>query len=123
MTETRPLAGKRILVLEDDYYLARDEQALLERAGATVVGPYGRGTESERLASAGTLDGAVVDINLGHGPNFDAARLLESRRVPMVFVTGYDAAVVPDDLAHIPRVEKPVRERDLLAAMAGLLGR
>jgi len=32
MTKRQPLEGKRILILEDDFYLASDEEGLLQRA-------------------------------------------------------------------------------------------
>ena len=122
MTGERPLEGKRILVIEDDYYLASDEKALLEQAGATVVGPFGASCRERDLAEAGALDGALVDINLGEGPSFDFARLLAERGVPFVFVTGYDLAIIPAELSNAPRIEKPIRERDLIAAVAKLVG-
>ena len=122
MTAERPLHGKRILVLEDDFYLASDEKALLERAGATVVGPFGTACREADIAGAGDLDGAVVDINLGRGPDFDFPRLLADREVPFIFVTGYDAAAVPEEFSHVPRIEKPIRERELIAALANLAG-
>ncbi|RXZ35600.1 hypothetical protein EO081_00740 [Sphingomonas desiccabilis] len=112
---------KRILILEDDFYLADDEKALLEKAGATVVGPFGRSCREEDLFASGELDAAVVDINLGAGPSFDLARALADRRVPFVFVTGYDEAVIPGDLSHAVRLEKPLRERQLVATMARLV--
>ena len=122
-TTDRLLEGKRILIIEDDFYLASDEKALLERAGATVVGPFGSRCTDEDIDAAGEVDGAVVDINLGQGPNFDFARRLLGRGTPFVFVTGYDAAVVPSELSHVPRIEKPVRERQLIAALADVAGR
>jgi FixJ family two-component response regulator len=120
-TNGEPLKGKRILVLEDDFYLATDEKALLERAGATVVGPLGSSCLPGDIDAAGPLDGAVVDINLGRGSDFGFARLLHQRGTPFVFVTGYDAAVIPADLASIPRLEKPVRERDLISAVSQIV--
>ncbi|PAX07983.1 hypothetical protein [Sphingomonas lenta] len=121
MTDERPLAGKRILVLEDDFYLASDEKELLERAGASVAGPFGRSCDERDLLDAGPVDAAVVDVNLGTGPDFGLARLLTDRGVPFVFVTGYDEAVIPDELSHAPRLEKPIRERELVAALTGLV--
>ena len=79
---------------------------------------YWRKTAVGTVSAAGEVDGAVVDINLGQGPNFDFARRLFSRGTPFVFVTGYDAAVVPSELSHVPRIEKPVRERQLITALA-----
>ena len=122
ITTDRLLEGKRILVIEDDFYLASDENVLLERAGATVVGPFGSACTDADIEAAGEVDGAVVDINLGQGPNFDFALRLRSRGTPFVFVTGYDAAVVPSELSHVPRIEKPVRERQLIAALADVAG-
>ena len=122
MTVDQPLQGKRILVVEDDYYLATDEKALLEGAGATVVGPFGSACEERDIVAAGPLDGAVLDINLGGGPSFDLAGLLADRGVPFVFVTGYDKAVIPQHLAAVPRLEKPFRDREFVAAFAQLLG-
>lgn len=120
MTSEQPLQGKRILVVEDDFYLASDEADLLKQAGATVVGPLGAACSEQDIASAGPLDGAVVDINLGSGPNFALARVLTSHGVPFAFVTGYDADVVPEEFAGAPRLEKPIRGRDLIAAVAEL---
>lgn len=122
MTDERPLAGKRILVLEDNFYLASDEKALLEQAGASVAGPFGSACGEGDIAEAGPLDGAVVDINLGGGPDFAFARMLDAQGVPFVFVTGYDQAVVPAEFAHAPRLEKPLRERELIAVMSTLTG-
>ncbi len=102
MTAERVLEGKRILVLEDDFYLASDEKALLERAGASVAGPFGSACTEADLIEAGPVDAAVVDINLGTGPSFGFARLLAGRGIPFVFVTGYDQAVVPDEFARPP---------------------
>ena len=121
MTGERPLAGRRILILEDDFYLATDARALLERAGATVVGPFGSAFRAGDLAESGALDAAVVDINLGEGPDFRSPRLLGERGFPSLFVPGYAAAVVPPEFSHIPRLEKPLRERELVAAVATLL--
>lgn len=120
MTRQRPLEGKRILVLEDDFYLASDETALLQQAGATVVGPFGSACAQSTLECIGHLDGAVVDINLGSRPSFAFARMLADRDVPFVFVTGYDKVVIPRELADAPRLEKPIRDDELVDAIARL---
>ena len=122
-TTDRPLEGKRILILEDDYYSASDEKALLQDAGATVVGPFGSGAQESDIPAAGEVDGAVVDINLGNGPNFDLARTLAAREIPLVSVTVYAPAVIPEELSYAPRVEKPLRQRDLISTLAGLMAR
>jgi len=121
MTTEGLLQGKRILVLEDDFYLATDEKALLERAGARVVGPFGIACKERDILSAGEIDGAVVDINLGKGPSFDLSRVLGEQGIPFVFVPGYDEAAIPDELSPVPRLEKPVRERELISTLAKII--
>ena len=122
-TTARPLEGKRILVVEDDFYLATDEKRLLEGAGAIVVGPFGSGSSPRDIGTAGEVDAAIVDVNLGEGPSFDFARMLQSRATPFVFVTGYDAGAIPPELADAPRLEKPIRERQLIAVLQRLVGK
>lgn len=118
MNAALPLAGLCVLVVEDDFYLASDAKAALERAGARVIGPCGDADEAAGLAVAERIDCAVVDVNLGDGPNFGLARSLQQRSVPFVFVTGYDQALIPPELEPAQRLEKPIRDRDLVAAVA-----
>jgi DNA-binding response OmpR family regulator len=117
MTNAPPLAGINVLLVEDDFYLASDEKAALEKAGARVIGPCSDADEAAGLSAGETVDCAVVDINLGDGPSFSFARAMRDRGVPLVFVTGYDQAVIPPDLATAERLEKPIRDRSLIAAV------
>lgn len=114
---TTPLKGIRVLLVEDDFYLASDEKAALERAGARVIGPCADADEAAGVSAGQDIDCAIVDINLGEGPSFSFARVMQERGVPFVFVTGYDQAVIPPDLAAAERLEKPIRDRDLIAAV------
>jgi FixJ family two-component response regulator len=43
---------------------------------------------------------------------------LQQLGVPFVFVTGYDRALIPPELGSAQRLEKPIRDRDLIAAVA-----
>lgn len=117
MTELA-LNGLRILVLEDDYYLATDIKTVIEGAGGRVIGPFGTAEEARSAFDAEGADLAVVDINLGQGPVFDFARHLVSARLPFLFATGYDQSVVPDDLRAVVRLEKPFCPAALVAAAA-----
>jgi DNA-binding response OmpR family regulator len=118
MTGAAPLAGISVLIVEDDYYLAADERAALEAAGARVIGPCGDAAEAAGLAASERVDCAILDVNLGEGPSFALARTLQQQGVPFVFVTGYDQALIPSGLGVAQRLEKPIRDRDLVAAVA-----
>lgn len=97
-----------ILVVEDNYLVAEMLRMAVEDAGFTVIGPAKNIEDSTRLASGTRLDGALLDVQLGGTQSFPIARLLKSHGVPFIFVTGYDASVVPSDLRDSPLMGKPV---------------
>lgn len=121
MTGEADLSGHRILVVEDDYYLATDTARALQGAGAEVIGPCpseeaARDALDERAPAA-----ALVDINLGSGPSFTLAALLRERGVPFVFITGYDEGVIPPDFADVERLQKPVELKRVVQFVAEAL--
>lgn len=116
------LAGRKVLVVEDDYYLASDAQKWLEGAGAQVVGPTGNSADAIRLAREERVDGAIVDINLGLGPSYTVARMLMDQRIPFIFITGYDKSAIPREFASVPRIEKPVDEKRALGSLMMAMG-
>jgi len=109
------LSGQRILVLEDDYFLATDTALALRGVGADVIGPC-RTEEAARSELGNTKPtAAVVDVNLGNGPSFVLASDLKGRGVPFVFITGYDDDVIPAAFDGVQRLQKPVEPRQLVA--------
>lgn len=115
------LAGAKVLVLEDDYYLATDLQEALEDAGATVIGPCSDAPDALRLLSEQRPDCALLDVNLGQGPSYDLPRELTKHGVPFAFVTGYDKNVIPAEFAAAERLEKPLGPRDAALVAARLV--
>lgn len=111
------LAGKRVLVVEDEYILADDLSLALEDASAEVVGPAPRTARALALLGENDVDAAVLDINLGGEMSFTVADALATRGVPFLFTTGYDAAVLPDRFDHVVRCEKPVDMRQIMRAL------
>ena len=105
--ESGPLAGLTILVVEDDYYQASDTRETFERAGARVAGPFSTTAAAIRAIEQMPPDCAVIDINLGNGPEFALARELKKRDIPTVLVSGYRVTAVPADLQGFAHLEKP----------------
>jgi len=113
----RPLLGVRVLVVEDDYFIALELCTALRDAGADIIGPA-RDVESGLAAIAREqLDCAVLDINLQGRMGFQIAEELRTRDVPTIFATGYDATTIPQELTDIPRLEKPVDLKALCRAV------
>lgn len=118
----RWLEGCWILVVEDEYLIADDLCTALTDAGAQVLGPAPDVLHAEALIAAeGVIDGALLDINLNGAKGFPVADVLLTRGVPFIFATGYDQWAIPDRFAHVPRLEKPIRERQLRAVLGPLV--
>lgn len=115
-----PLAGRRILVVEDEYFLADDIGNALRTLGAEIAGPVGDIKDATTmLHGGGVLDGAVLDINIRAELIFPIARELTAREVPFVFTTGYDKVSIEPEFHDVPLWEKPID----IVAMARTLAR
>ena len=118
------LAGCRILVVEDEYYLADDLQRVARRLGAEVIGPAP--TPEKALAlldEAARVDLAVLDIKLSGETVYDVADALAARGVPFIFATGYHPGAIPARFDQVPRWIKPVDPDELLRSLPALRGK
>ncbi|UAK26242.1 response regulator [Sphingomonas nostoxanthinifaciens] len=116
----RELTGKRILVVEDEYYIASDLKRLLTSADATVIGPVAALEAGLSLIECESLDAAVLDVNLEGIFSYAIADRLTERAIPYLFLTGYDDWALPAAYRPIPRVTKPFLERTMLLTVERL---
>lgn len=114
------LTGKTILVIEDEFYIARDMATALSSAGARVAGPYANEESAWAELLSRRPDAAVLDINLGHGPSFKLAEYMRNRDIPFVFVTGYNRSEQPEGFADAAWLRKPVNYRQLIGSLSRL---
>ncbi|MFK4506853.1 response regulator [Bradyrhizobium daqingense] len=118
-----PLAGCRVLVVEDEYFLAEDIGKALRTLGAEIAGPVGHIEDAvEVLHNGGILDGAVLDVNIRAEPIFPIARELRARHVPFVFTTGYDRISIEAEFRDVPLWEKPIDIVAMAQSLASLVG-
>ena len=114
------LAGRRVLMVEDEYFLADDMRQAFEGGGIEVLGPVGRLEEALALVErAAAIDGAVLDVNLHDVMVFPVADALSERGVPFVFATGYEQSAIPARFTDVRRCEKPVEPRQIATALFG----
>ncbi|MEE4205340.1 MAG: response regulator [Erythrobacter sp.] len=118
----RPLEGRRVLIVEDEYFQAREIAQTLAKAGADIIGPTAHADEVAGLLEGNAVDVAMLDINLGDGASFDVARSIRKRDIPFLFLTGYDVSIIPEDLCGQPRLEKPVNQAYLIERLVELVG-
>jgi two-component system, response regulator PdtaR len=117
-----PVAGKRCLVLDDEFLIALDIQQILEHAGAAQVDCVASASEAMKLlGSTAQFDVAILDIKLSEadGTSLGVAAALASKNTPFILLTGMrtddvHARRFPD----VPVVEKPYDAATLLAAIA-----
>lgn len=115
------LQGKRILVAEDDalVYMLLDE--MLTELGCAIVGPATRVKDAIALAADGTLDGAILDINLGGTSSYAVADKLAERRIAFAFLTGYGADVVRAEYRERLILQKPISMAELTQAITDVV--
>lgn len=120
MAPAPSFAGRHVLVVEDDFFVADDLVASLEEVGATIVGPVASVRDALDLIERGErLDGVILDINLQGEMAFPVADALKARSISFVFATGYDPSIVPVRFAGVVTCEKPFNADKVARAMWG----
>lgn len=114
----QPLAGKKILVAEDNTLIAQDVAEMLGRAGAARVVCVSGCAQLAEAIGAEAFDGVVLDARLSDGMAGSAAEILEAHGLPAVVTTGYAAADLPRDLRDRPYLAKPFDPGALIALAA-----
>lgn len=118
-----PLAGLRVLVVEDDYFIADEICTTLRNGGAEVLGPSPDIEHGLEMVRNERLDCAVLDINLHGNLAFNLADELRRRGTPSIFATGYDHSVLPGAFRDSVRLEKPVNLDELLRTVQSVCTR
>lgn len=121
MTGSRPLQGRRALIVEDDALFALAMTEALAGLGCTVVDVAPGLVRALAAAEFHELDLAVVDVNLGEDKAFRVAHMLMARDVPFVFATGGGRDAISPEFAQIPALEKPFTPRQLEALLISVL--
>ena len=85
ITKRGDLAGKRVLVVEDEPLVALDIMEVLDAVGIKGIGPIGSLEEAQRLIETERFDTALVDANLrGRPVRCDRGSFDQSRRAVCV---------------------------------------
>ena len=112
------LAGKRVLVVEDEYLVALEVENALLDAGCIVIGPFASVEDGLAAAQVENVDVALLDVNVAGEMVFPVAYLLEAVGTPFLFVTGYGKAILPRDRPTWEACSKPFHPDELTERLA-----
>ena len=112
------LAGRTILVVEDESLIAREVAQALESAGAQTITARWV-AEAERIIASHPLSAAVLDFWLGAGVDcLPICALLTERGVPFLLYTSY---TLLEGAPNAPIVRKPAPAHTIVATVAELI--
>ena len=112
------LAGKRVLVVEDEMLVALLVEDILAEAGCIVIGPFARVRDALAAVKTEVVDLALLDVNVAGEKVFPVAHALEKRGVPFLFVTGYGQDALPRDRPDWEACSKPFFPEQLAKRLA-----
>lgn len=119
----KSLAGRQILLVEDEMLVLMNTEDMLADFGCESVSAAATSEQALALVGAQRFDAAILDMNLNGDTSHAVADALAARGVPFLFATGY----VDRDLDGIyrdrPLLTKPYRAKDLGDALIDLLAR
>lgn len=114
------LAGRSILIVEDEPLIALEVHAAFNAAGASIVSAAHK-KEALRMISLPGLSAAVVDINLGGHDCSDVCKRLSDSGIPFVFYTGDARADILRKWPDAPILTKLADKKRIVEVVAGVL--
>ena len=116
-----PLAGKRIIVIEDEPLVSMDIEDSLAAVGCVVAGTAGTLKQAKRLIAEASCDAALLDANLAGRPADELTLALTRRNIPFAFVTGYGREGLPAGFREALMLGKPFDQQHLQSVVEVLL--
>ena len=113
--------ARRILLVEDEAFLAFMLELDLKDAGYTVIGPYANVTKALEAVKSAPVDAAVLDVNLNGDFVFPLADHLMAQNVPVILLSGYGERQLPERYRSLPLLAKPHAPEMLLKEIIALI--
>ncbi|CAN5510065.1 response regulator [soil metagenome] len=117
------MSAPRIMIVEDEALVAMMVEDLLTDLGCEVSGSFGAVDDALAWLNVAvlpppTLDGAVLDVNIGGTLVFPVAERLRAAGIPFVFASGY-GALPREGFEDITVLSKPIDPALLRGAVEG----
>lgn len=119
-----PIAGFKILIVEDEPLIAHHIATIVQEAGCKVVGPTGKVAEALELIYKRLPDLAILDVQLRGEQSYPIAEKLREQTIPFIFLTGKDEAELrPRKLDSEVVLSKPFTGPQIIKELRGLAKR
>lgn len=117
--ESKALAGKRVLLLEDEFLIALDVEQICRDQGCEDVIVFRALSEVPESATVPTaVDVAIIDVMVDGGSTFELAHRLRQQKIPFVFATGLSQREEAfQAFESVPVVTKPYAAQQLVSAL------
>jgi len=119
----RPLAGRNLLLVEDDSLVAMELDRVIRALGADVVGPFSRLAPALAAIEREPVFGGVLDVRLDGETTFPIIDIFLERADPILLVSGGNAFDLPHQYHKVPRLQKPFEFVEFEHAVRSVFGR
>jgi two-component SAPR family response regulator len=114
------LDGIRVLVVEDEFFIALELETIIRNLGGTVAGPVAHLDAARTLIRQKKINCAILDVKLDGNTSLPLADDLIASGLPVILVSGYDSAQLPNRFADTPKLGKPVSVDELARVLKGI---
>jgi CheY-like chemotaxis protein len=119
-TTTTPRKAS-VLVVEDEVMIRMMVTDMLVDLGHSIAAEAGEIDEALRLAESADFDLAILDVNVNGRTIEPVAKVIERRKLPLLFSTGYSVDALPESFRGRPALQKPFRIDTLQSAIDEVL--
>lgn len=112
--ERPSLAGRKILIVEDDGVVGEEMRYTVTGAGGVPLGPVPSVEMALYLIAQHKPDAALLDVHLAGSTVEPIARQLRALYIPYIVVSGFNPKAIPHALRDAPFVAKPFYRSELL---------
>ncbi|MET0581001.1 MAG: response regulator [Pseudoxanthomonas sp.] len=116
---SQTIAGKTLLLVEDDTLVAATVEDILLYAEAAHVQVASSVDQALQVLAEKRFDAAIVDIDLNGQASWPVAAELKRRQIPYLTVSGYRDMVQHELIGAL--LPKPYSMNQLLSAVSALL--
>lgn len=114
------LAGKSLLVVEEDIVLAREMRCYLEALGATVIGPAPSVHYARLIVGKRHLDGAIFDVSWVGEELHEFADMLNGKGVPILLAMTAQQQRVGPGPGLVETMGRPICLESLISKVAAM---